>query len=331
MILSFFKNPYQRFSALLLLAFTLVHCSQPTMRRDPREWDAQRQKRRMLKETDSSQDFQRFAPLRQKLGILPFVPPPKLGDLGRDVATEVTKALYVESARSEKFVLAQGEAKEAFPNGSQDLFSGDDQVNKLQATRRGKDAGLSLLIFGKVNRASVRAKKDEVGIVRSTQAVGMVEIDIRIFDVQKAQVVFQEVARADTTDRKMHIFGRGDLSHNDRFRLLSLATQIAIKKSFPEVISTARKMTWRGRIAKIVGSRLYINGGRETGLQVGDILKVADAPDQIFDPDSGAYIGEAAGRLKGTLEIVDFFGGDGAVARIHSGGNFQQGDTVELY
>ena len=53
--------------------------------------------------------------------------------------------------------------------------------------------------------------------------------------------------------------------------------------------------------------------------------------EEIYDPATGTYLGRAPGQLKGTVEVVDFLGPDGAVAVLHTGGNFQEGDTVQLY
>ena len=51
----------------------------------------------------------------------------------------------------------------------------------------------------------------------------------------------------------------------------------------------------------------------------------------IYDPETGALIGMSKGDIKGTLEIIDFFGPDGAVSILHSGGSVTEGDFVQLY
>ena len=47
--------------------------------------------------------------------------------------------------------------------------------------------------------------------------------------------------------------------------------------------------------------------------------------------DSGLFLGRTSGDLKGTLELVEFFGEDGAISRVHSGANFSEGDIIQLY
>jgi hypothetical protein len=90
-------------------------------------------------------------------------------------------------------------------------------------------------------------------------------------------------------------------------------------------------MTWEGRIAMIAGDRVYLNAGRLSGLQINDILKVTEEGKEIYDPQTGRFIGKAPGRMKGTVEVVSYFGKDGAIAVIHSGSGFKENDRVEMY
>ena len=61
-------------------------------------------------------------------------------------------------------------------------------------------------------------------------------------------------------------------------------------------------------------NKIYVNAG-ESGLNIGDILKVLTEGNEIYDPES-EFIGLSKGEIKGTIEI-DFFGPDGSIAIIH--------------
>ncbi|MDZ4084592.1 MAG: hypothetical protein U1E10_16745, partial [Bdellovibrionales bacterium] len=91
------------------------------------------------------------------------------------------------------------------------------------------------------------------------------------------------------------------------------------------------KLSWEGRVALVKGERVYLNAGRLSGLQVGDILRISEEGEDVHDPETGNYIGRVPGRLKGTVEIVSYFGRDGAIAVLHSGSGFRENDLVELY
>jgi hypothetical protein len=116
-----------------------------------------------------------------------------------------------------------------------------------------------------------------------------------------------------------------------RSEMLMLAVRDAVGQVVPDVVRSVEKLSWEGRIAKIVGPKVYVTAGKASGLIAGDILKVLTAGEEIYDQVTGAYLGRTPGTLKGTLEVKDFLGQDGAVAEIHTGGNFQAGDTVQLY
>lgn len=78
-----------------------------------------------------------------------------------------------------------------------------------------------------------------------------------------------------------------------------------LSAALPRVrIETPTVSAWSGRVAQVNGSRIYVNGGRNSNLQVGQTLKVLRASAAIIDPQTGENLGSevAAG---GTLRVVD--------------------------
>jgi hypothetical protein len=128
------------------------------------------------------------------------------------------------------------------------------------------------------------------------------------------------------------IFGESAEENREaRAELVSLAIEDGIRRAMPALRNEIDRVSWRGRIAKIVGGKIFVNAGRATGLNLGDILKVTTSGADVYDPESGVFLGRTEGEIKGTLEVVDYFAEDGAVAKVHSGGNFQESDMVQLY
>jgi len=315
---------------LTLFALFAIACSQKVVQRDPREYDLEQARERGNAIENQDGSFDHFAPLRPKIGVLPLDSAVELASEGPKVAVEATKELIYEISRTQKFVVAQREAREAFPGGSSAVYTGNE-LRLEQTVRRAKDAGLTILLFGKVRRVVVRSKQDEVGLLRSTKSASMAEIDLRLLDVRAGKIIFEKVVRADTLDRQTSLFGDNDITPEYRIEMMIQATRNAVKKIVPDLVRASERLAWRGRVAKIVGTRLYINAGRETGIQIGDIMRVSSQGEDVYDPETGAYLGKATGAQKATLQIVDYFGQDGSVARLHSGGNVQEGDIVEIY
>ena len=107
--------------------------------------------------------------------------------------------------------------------------------------------------------------------------------------------------------------------------------KVAVRKSVPKITKIGSRLDWMGRVAKIIGTRIYLNAGRSSGLNLGDIMKVITEGQEVYDPESGAMIGMSQGEVKGTLEVIDYFGPDGAICILHSGGSVTEGDFVQLY
>jgi hypothetical protein len=176
-------------------------------------------------------------------------------------------------------------------------------------------------------------KAVKLAFFRSKKLVGAVDVEMRIFDAAGEKEVLFDQKSADSTASQVQLFGgnEDDNSKGQREELTRQALRTAMLIFAEDTIRAVDKMNWEGRIAKISAGRLYINAGRASGLNIGDILKVMTAGEDVYDPVTGVYLGRGPGQPKGTLEIVDFLGVDGSVATVHSGGGFFESDIVQLY
>jgi hypothetical protein len=112
---------------------------------------------------------------------------------------------------------------------------------------------------------------------------------------------------------------------------LGLVSKSLSQKMITALTPNSAKLGWSGKILKIESNRIFINAGRTTGILIGDILKVLERERNIYDPDSNRILGQAPGRLKGTVKVIQYFGLDGSIAILQSGGDVFPGDRVELY
>lgn len=207
-----------------------------------------------------------------------------------------------------------------------------DQVRVAQLIREGRKLGVAVIGIGRIGKIVFRQRGDEVGLLRQTQSLAAADIEVKLFDVAAGREVLS-IGKSGEASSNAIVGFEADSQQSAEFRaeLSQLAVREAVAQVVPEVIRTVEKLTWEGRIAKIVGPKIYISAGKASGLLAGDILKVLTAGDDIYDQATGAYLGRTPGQLKGTLEVKDFLGQDGAVTEVHTGGNFQTGDTVQLY
>jgi len=265
---------------------------------------------------------------RHRILVLPFL------DERPDHAqamTEVARQTVVkELVKTRQFVIVNAE------DLNQDLkkfLTEENEYDLAAVSRQAATLGVAAVIEGKV--LSIQAKRvgDSMGVIRQLKAQVSSQVRIRIFAGKNGKEILNEVRSADTEAVATRVGERGDItsSLNEDPELVRAAVRKAFVGAVPNVIRAVEKLGWEGRIAMVAGERIFINAGRLTGLQVGDVLKVTEEGDDVYDPETGRFIGMAPGRLKGTVEVISYFGKDGAITLIHSGSGFQENDRVELY
>lgn len=250
--------------------------------------------------------------------------PVHMMDFGGFAAEELRRGL-----RTTQRIILPADAKTDL--GTADFVQGE-KVKVAQLIREGRRLGVAVLVIGRVTKIVFRQRGDDVGLLRQKQSLAGVDVEIKMFDVAAGREIAAAARSGEASASAMVALESSSLESNEyRSELVKLATRNAVAMLGGEVIKAVEKLNWEGRIAKVAGTRVYINAGKASGIVGGDILKVLTPGDDIYDPATGAYLGRAQGQLKGTLEVVDFLGTDGAVAEIHTGANFQDGDIVQLY
>jgi hypothetical protein len=268
-----------------------------------------------------------FDQVKKKVALLPFYNESIYGK--QDLAITATEEFRRELSRARDY-LFDAEGASIF-GSSKDIYAGGG-LKLATLARKAKLAGVNLVIYGRIVKARVNQKTDEIGIVRETKSYAETELEIKVFDVQANKEIYTGKKDGNVNDSAHKLFNAEKEEAIDyRRSILRYSVKVASRRFVPEIAKLGSKLDWTGRVAKIIGSKIYINAGRVSGLKVGDILRVLTEGSDIFDPETGAMLGVSKGQVKGTLEIVDYFGEDGTVSVLHSGGSVTEGDFVQLY
>lgn len=263
---------------------------------------------------------------KKRVVILTFwndTPVPQ-ADLGMFAADELRRGLFL----TQRLILPPDAKTEL---GTEDFIQGD-KVKVAQLIREGRKLGVAVLAIGRVSKITFRQRGDDIGLLRQKQSLAGVDIEMKLFDVAGGREIMADAKSGEASSNAMVALDtKGIESPEYRGELIKLAVRNAVALLVPDVIRSVEKLTWEGRIAKVSGSKVYVNAGKASGLVAGDILKVLAPGDDVYDPASGAFLGRSQGQLKGTLEVTDFLGTDGAITEVHTGANFQDGDVVQLY
>lgn len=245
-------------------------------------------------------------------------------------------------------------AREAFIdslNATDELIALDSSVLKLDLNKYIKDntydlkaiakdsqsVGISCLLEGRI--IDMRFKDEDMSKVDNSSSLKArpvsfeVVVQARMINIRSEQELFNTVKTVSIDEENSAI--PENITSENFFNRNNELTELLIKDAFldfnTKLAESLKYIVWEGRIAALQGDRIYINVGQISGVQVGDILKVVDDGNEIYDTELGYHLGKVPGKAKGTLEVVGFFGQDGAVSVIHSGAGFKENDRIELY
>ncbi len=195
-------------------------------------------------------------------------------------------------------------------------------------------AGVSCLLEGRV--INIRFKDDPERSANSEADVNQgfeVVVQVRLLSVRTGKELFNTVRTVTLQDERFKI--PTHLKNPDFFVNNEEVSELLIKDAFldfnDKLVDSLKQVQWEGRIAAFNGDRIFLNVGKLSGVQIGDILKVVEDASEIYDTEIGYHLGKVKGKVKGTLEVVDYFGQDGAISVIHSGAGFRENDRIEIY
>ena len=89
------------------------------------------------------------------------------------------------------------------------------------------------------------------------------------------------------------------------------------------------KIAWFGRVEFVKEGKVYLNLGQNSGLKVGDRLKVVEPGKEVVNPQTRAVLGYTADNPQGEVKVTELLGNRGAVATPISGGPFKANDKVK--
>lgn len=263
--------------------------------------------------------------VRHRILILPFLDE----NLNRsDVASTTARETFLrELGLSRQYVIV---SLSDFPQNPEEFIKDKQEYDLARVARIAAPLGVAAVIEGKLIELNAKKLGDTVGVFRKEKALVESNVRIRVVAGRTGREIFNQSASARREAFATQVGTRSRVDAEDP-QLVMESTRQAYLSLLPGVRSAIEKLNWEGRVAMVNGERIYINAGRLSGLQVGDVLKVTEEGNDVFDPETGRFIGMAPGRLKGTVEIISYFGKDGAVAVIHSGNGFKENDLVQLY
>jgi hypothetical protein len=266
--------------------------------------------------------------MRKKVIVLPFLD----SELQRsNNVKEVARRSVIDELNATRSYLVINNSD--LPQDVTGFMKENKEYDIIPISRLASNMGISAIIEGKILDIRAHRMGDEIGLFRKIRAQVDVTVQVVVFAAKTGREIYNVTHKA-TVDSETTRVGENSFSDSDLQddpNLVRVGVRRAFKDAMGGIVKAVEKLSWEGRVAMVTGDKIYINSGRLTGIQIGDILKITEEGAEVFDPESGSFLGAAPGRMKGTIEIVSYFGKDGSIAIVHSGSGFKENDRVEMY
>lgn len=264
---------------------------------------------------------------RKRLMVLPFL---DSNDTHPQSLRDNTRSLFISKLNQTGEFIVLGTNDLKF-NPSEEMKSGDYTLNTIGP--KAAELGISAVLEGRIMDVKVTRQADPVGLFRQVKTKFEVVVRLRIAIAKSGREIFNTTKTVTLEDAQQRV---AESVTTDKLiasspELVQRLVSDAFLDFEPQIVNALSRLSWEGRVALINGDRVFLNVGKISGVQIGDLLRVTEEGEEVFDPQTGVFIGKSPGRLKGTLEVISYFGQDGAIAILHSGAGFKENDRVEQY
>ncbi|MBD3168055.1 MAG: hypothetical protein GF307_01135 [candidate division Zixibacteria bacterium] len=206
-------------------------------------------------------------------------------------------------------------------------------VTQQTAAQVGKLLGVEIAVFGAVTEFGQK-KQETGGRIKGfglgvSQNAARVACDVRLVDTETGQILAADNVVGEEKKAGLSIDTK-DFDFKDKSRFdktqVGKATRKAVEQIISKIDAQLRARPWSGKIIKVSGPTIYINGGSNIGLLVGNVMDVYRPGEDLIDPDTGLNLGSEETKL-GKVQIIEVqekF----SKAISKSGSGFDRGDIV---
>jgi len=279
-------------------------------------------------------------PIKKRVAVMRFESTDKFG--GGDVGEGLSAMLSNELSKTGQFVVVERAALSDIL-GEQQLGAKGAATSE-SAARGGNLLGAQILIRGTVTdfEEAARGGGSQFSIAGGNLPIGAVlggggntahvAVDLRLIDAATGEVLdtYRAVGQAKASSKHFGIqhVGTGIGFGTEQFNKTPLgkAALEAIEESVQYIVKRAKSLPWTGRVSEVSEGKVYVNAGKDVGLEPGNTLETFVVVKEIRDPESGAILGVEEHRL-GSVKVEAVFP-KYAIASILEGPPPKAGDIV---
>lgn len=255
-------------------------------------------------------------------------------DYGKfNVGEGMADMLTTDLVKSNKYIVFERQQMEKVMQEQQMGLTG--AVTQQTAAQVGKLLGVELAVFGAVTEFGQKESKTGGALKKQNFGIGLnksqarVAIDVRIVDTETGQIMAAESVIGEEKKTGLALETH-DISFNNRSQFdqtqVGKATRKAIDQIIAKIDVQLSHKPWSGKVIKAGDQGVFINGGSNIGLLVGNMLQVFRPGEELIDPETGLSLGSEEKKI-GDVQIFDVqekF----SKAMPRSGSGFAAGDVV---
>ena len=236
------------------------------------------------------------------------------------IGKQAMDILSAKLTATDKFILLE--------RADLDKINSELKMGSLQALNIPAD----YLIVGSVAEFGRKTVSD-VGIFsRVKKQVAFAKVNIRLIDVQTAQILYSAEGEGDAFSEAGTVFGVGSRADYDAI-LNDKAIEAAIGKLVNNVVENLLDKPWRAYLLSYQNGSYMMSGGKFHGIQPGDVFSVYKRGEKVKNPQTGMFI-ELPGRLVGAVKVIETVGTDPnneVSVCVAESGSIPTGNFEELY
>jgi len=240
--------------------------------------------------------------LKRKVAIARFTNETKYGqsfflDKNQDwIGKQAMDILSAKLTETDKFILLE--------RADLDKINAELKLGSLQALNIPAD----YLIVGSVSEFGRKAVSD-VGIFsRVKKQVAYAKVNVRLLDVQTAQVLFAAEGESEAYSEAGTVMGVGSRADYDS-SLNDKAIAGAIGKLANNLVENLLNKPWRAYLLAYQAPNYMMSGGKSQGIRPGDVFAVMQKGTKVKNPQTGMLV-ELPGAQVATIKVLDTIAAD---------------------
>lgn len=266
----------------------------------------------------------KFTGPRRRVGVVDFENKSAYGQ-GR-LGQAASDILITEMVKTGKFIVIERDKINKLLEEQKLNMTG--ALDPATVAKMGRILGLNAIVTGAVSNFGVRTTGSEYILAQSKRQEATCTVDIRVVDTETGQILYADSGKGVSKVSSGGVLGLGTKGGYAE-SIEGDALRAALSQLAENITSQVNRKPWSSRIVQVAQGKVYLNAGTESGLSVGQKLRVYSQGPEIKDPDSGMVLGREEEEL-GEMEITNHAGDMLSVGKMVKGRTPAKGDVARL-